>query len=87
MYLLNVYLVFKVHEGDCFVPHLVGNENRQKFNPPPKKFLLFFVKRQICESALDSEIIKSTLDGCKVPVMDANRCSFQSAKICSKVSI
>ena len=41
MYLLNVYSVFKVHEGDCFVPHLVGNENGQKLTPS-KKFFRFF---------------------------------------------
>ena len=47
MYLLNVYSVFKVHEGVYFVPHLVGNENGQKLTPIQKffEFCDFFADR------------------------------------------
>ena len=38
---MNVYEIFKVHEGDCFVPHLVGNENGQKLTPLQKNFSIF----------------------------------------------
>ena len=39
---MNVYSIVKLHEGDCFVPHLVGNENGQKLTP--SKIFSIFLK-------------------------------------------
>ena len=51
MYLMNVYEIFKVHEGVYFVPHLVGNENGQKLTPLQKIFR-FFEKRRFASPHL-----------------------------------